>query len=93
MTSLSIRKLPDDVYARLRVRAARAGRSIEAEVREILAEAVAGEPAPRFDLQALQELVRETVGPGHSLSEELIGERRREAEKEAKENGQKRRSA
>jgi plasmid stability protein len=39
--ALSIRNLDDRVKERLRVRAARHGRSMEAEVRAILAEAVA----------------------------------------------------
>ena len=42
MAILNIRRLSDDVHARLRVRAARAGRSMEAEAREILARACAG---------------------------------------------------
>ncbi|HMD45190.1 MAG TPA: Arc family DNA-binding protein [Acidimicrobiales bacterium] len=41
MAALSIRDLDDDVREKLRVRAARHGRSMEAEVRCILAEAVA----------------------------------------------------
>jgi antitoxin FitA len=40
MAALSIRDLDDDVRERLRVRAARNGRSMEAEVRVILADAV-----------------------------------------------------
>ncbi len=36
MAVLNIRNLPEDVHARLRVRAAEAGRSMEAEAREIL---------------------------------------------------------
>ena len=42
MAILNIRRLSDDVHARLRIRAARAGRSMEAEAREILARACAG---------------------------------------------------
>jgi len=41
MASLSIRDLDDDVRDRLRIRAARHGRSMEAEVRAILTAAVA----------------------------------------------------
>lgn len=41
MAALSIRDLDDDVKARLQVRAAEHGRSMEAEVRAILSEAVA----------------------------------------------------
>jgi antitoxin FitA len=44
MAALTIRDLDDDVKDRLRLRAARNGRSMEAEVRAILAEAVR-EPA------------------------------------------------
>ncbi len=40
MAALSIRDLNDQVKERLRVRAARHGRSMEAEIRAILAEAV-----------------------------------------------------
>ena len=40
MAALSIRDLDDGVRERLRVRAARHGRSMEAEIREILSEAV-----------------------------------------------------
>lgn len=40
MATLTIRDLDDDVKARLRVRAAEHGRSMEAEVREILAASV-----------------------------------------------------
>jgi antitoxin FitA len=41
MAQLVVRNLDDDVKARLRVRAARHGRSMEEEVRVILREAVA----------------------------------------------------
>jgi plasmid stability protein len=41
MAALSIRGLDDDVRDRLRVRAARNGRSMEAEIRAILTAAVA----------------------------------------------------
>jgi plasmid stability protein len=41
MASLSIRKLDDETYIRLRDRAARHGISMEEEVRQVLREAVA----------------------------------------------------
>jgi plasmid stability protein len=47
--ALTIRGLDPAVKARLRVRAAEHGRSMEAEVREILTEAV-GRDGPRQDL-------------------------------------------
>lgn len=40
MAAISVRNLEDDVKERLRVRAARNGRSMESEVRAILVEAV-----------------------------------------------------
>lgn len=49
MAALSIRGLDDDVRDRLRVRAARHGRSMEAEARAILVSAVR-EPAEDDDL-------------------------------------------
>ena len=36
--ALTIRQLPDDVHQALKMRAARTGRSVEAEVRQILTE-------------------------------------------------------
>lgn len=45
MAALSIRGLDEHVRERLRVRAARHGRSMEAEIRAILADAV-NEPTP-----------------------------------------------
>ena len=47
MATLTIRDLDDDVKARLRVRAAEHGRSMEAEARELLAAALLGPPMPQ----------------------------------------------
>ena len=44
MASITIRRLDDTIKARLRTRAARHGRSMEAEVRDILQCAVAAQP-------------------------------------------------
>ena len=49
MAAISVRGLDDDVRERLRVRAARNGRSMEAEIREILTTAVS-EAEPSADL-------------------------------------------
>lgn len=46
MAVLTVRNLPDEVHRALRLRAAEHGRSTEAEVREILAQAVS--PPSRF---------------------------------------------
>ena len=45
MAQLVVRKLDDDVKSKLQQRARRRGRSVEAEVRDILANAVKGEHA------------------------------------------------
>lgn len=55
MAMLTIRKLPDNVHRALRVRAAMHGHSTEAEVREILANAVKPETSVRMG-DALAEL-------------------------------------
>lgn len=51
MPSVTIRKLPEEVYRAIRMRAARHGRSMEAELREILASAV--KPEGRIGLGSL----------------------------------------
>ncbi len=48
MGSLTVRNLPDDVHRALKVRAAKNGRSTEAEVRDILEAAV--KPSKRLRL-------------------------------------------
>jgi len=51
MAMLTVRNLPDEIHRALRVRAAEHGRSMEAEVREILETAVA--PQGRAKLGSL----------------------------------------
>ena len=59
MASITIRNLDDDVKTRLRKRAAGHGRSMEQEVRLILADAVGREAAPTKGLgTALHELFK-----------------------------------
>jgi plasmid stability protein len=53
MATLTIRNLPDDVHAALRVRAARAGRSMEEEVRVMIAELAAAENVAVTNDQAM----------------------------------------
>ncbi len=83
MATLSIRNLPENVHAELRVRAAKKGRSMEAEVRRILIELC--EPAPKQpDFSQLQTMVKQLYGdkkPGNVV-DELIAERRAEAARE-----------
>ena len=51
MATLTVRNVPDEVHRALRVRAARHGRSTEAEIRAILEEAV--KPGGRVKLGSL----------------------------------------
>ena len=53
--SISIRNLDDDVRARLRTRAARHGRSMEAEIRMILEDAVSAPASPAGLIDAIRE--------------------------------------
>jgi len=78
MATITVRQLPQDVHARLRERASRAGRSMEAEVRAILSEVVRG---PMLAPKDLQNLVDELYGSERpeSVVDELLAERRREA--------------
>lgn len=56
MAAISVRDLDEDVAGRLKVRAARHGRSMEAEVRAILTDAVTANPDQRGNLaQAIRE--------------------------------------
>jgi antitoxin FitA len=50
--NLHVRNLDDDLIARLKRRAARHGRSTEAEHREILRQALSGDIEPSFDTLA-----------------------------------------
>jgi antitoxin FitA len=60
MASITIRRLDDGVKAKLRVRAARHGRSMEAEAREILKAELTARRAPRLNLA---ESIRRYVAP------------------------------
>jgi plasmid stability protein len=88
MATLNIRRLPEDVHAKLRMRAAKAGRSMEAEARMILAEAVQQpEPKPVVDLAALRDFMVRLYGGKlpTGVVDDLIVERRREAKRELEE--------
>jgi plasmid stability protein len=75
MPVLNIRNLPAEVHARLRARAARAGRSMEAEARAILVAACMEE-----DSRWVAELYG--AKKPRKVVESLIAERRRESAKE-----------
>ena len=68
MASITIRKLDDEVKARLRIRAAGNGRSMEEEARLILREAVTDERAAPKDLA---KFTRECFAPFGGVELEL----------------------
>jgi plasmid stability protein len=87
MATLNIRRLPEEVHAKLRVGAARAGRSMEAEARLILTEAVhRPEPKP-VDLTARRAFMMKLYGGKlpTGVVDDVIAERRREASRELEE--------
>jgi len=57
MASITIRKLDDEVKTRLRKQAAEHGRSLEAEVRDILSRASSGRPTPKTGLDLVRPLL------------------------------------
>lgn len=83
MATLTIRRLPDEVRDRLRLAAARHGRSMEAEARAALMEKFGAEGEPDFDVEAVTREVQEAFAPYRakegSWADELIAERRIEA--------------
>lgn len=75
--SLLVRNVDDDLVRQLKLRAARHNRSAEAEHREILKQALAGEPRESF--QEIAARMREKLrGRHHTPAEELIRESRDE---------------
>jgi len=81
MPTLTIRNLPENVHAALRLQAARDGLSMEAEVRKILTEACKIEKKSVTGLQNLVDQLYNGKKPTHVV-EQLIQERRTEASKE-----------
>lgn len=75
--SLLVRDLEDELIAKLKRRAARHRRSAEAEHREILRQALAGDVEPAFD-ELAAELRRLTKGRRQTPSETLLREGREE---------------
>lgn len=69
MAAISIRDLDDQVRDRLRIRAAANGRSMEAEARTILTEAVRPKGESRGLLVTLFDCVREAGGAELELPE------------------------
>ena len=77
MGSLIVRNVDDELISRLKLRAARNGRSAEAEHREILREVLSGKPQQAFKEIAAKLRVL-TAGRKHTPSEILQREGRDE---------------
>jgi plasmid stability protein len=77
MASLHVRNVPDEIVKQLKLRAARHGRSTEAEHREILRQAVSGEKGDAFEELAAR-LRKLTEGRHLTPSEDLVREGRDE---------------
>jgi plasmid stability protein len=75
--SLHVRNVDDELIARLKIRAARHGRSAEAEHREILRQALEADMEPSFDDLAA-ELRKLAASRGQTPSEALLREGRDE---------------
>jgi plasmid stability protein len=83
MAVLNIRNLSNSVHKRLRIRAARHGRSMEAEARAILTEVCGGKEI-EYTAENLPGLIAELyrgTTPRNTV-EDLISERRKEAHRE-----------
>ena len=84
MAVLTIRNVPAAVHHRLRARAAKSGRSMEAEARMILAAAVQ-DVAPESSLE-IRDWVDALYGDKKpaGVADALLGERRKEAADDAR---------
>ncbi len=84
MAILNIRNFSEEVHAKLRVRAAKAGRSMEAEARAILTAVILNNQTPTSPAD-LQEWVSQlyTIYKPTQIVETLIAERREEAAEES----------
>lgn len=91
MATMTIRNLSDLVQRRLRLRAARHGHSMEAEVRQIIADAVSTEESADWEtaLEALQTDIRAHYGGRipTGIVDEFIAERHAEAARELENDG------
>lgn len=83
MAILNIRNLPDEIHRQLRIRAAKAGRSMEAEARAILT-AVITQDMGQLRPVDLQSWVDQLYGDNKpkNVVETLLAERRQEAARE-----------
>ena len=84
MATLTVRDLPDDIRTQLRIRAAQNGRSMEAEVRRVLEQAVRQEPTlPVADrVRRMQAEVAKWIPKGSYTVDDFLREKREETARE-----------
>jgi antitoxin FitA len=88
VATITIRNLKDEVRDALRIQAAKKGRSLEAETREILERAVGHIPEVRPDVETVIERIQARLRAANDgklptgVVDELIAERRAEAARE-----------
>ena len=73
MPALHVRDVPESVVAAIRERAVRHGRSMQQEIRQILANAAA-EPAPAVTPEPVRLVTVRTSGTSRWSREEIYGE-------------------
>ena len=81
MATVTIRNLPDEVHAALRIRAATDGMSMEAEMRNILTEVCLNKHTSPFRLQNIVDQLYKGDLPSNVV-DDLIRDRRAEAARE-----------
>ena len=81
MATVTIRNLPDEVHAALRIRAATDGMSMEAEMRSILTEVCLNKHISPFGLQNIVDQLYKGNFPSNVV-DDLIKDRRAEAARE-----------
>ncbi len=81
MATVTIRNLPDEVHAALRIRAATDGMSMEAEMRNILTEVCLNKHISPFSLQNIVDQLYKSNLPSNVV-DDLIRDRRAEAARE-----------
>ena len=81
MATVTIRNLPDEVHAALRIRAATDGMSMEAEMRNILTEVCLNKHISPFSLQNIVDQLYKSNFPSNVV-DDLIRDRRAEAARE-----------
>lgn len=84
MAVLNIRNLPEEIHHRLRIRAARNGRSMEAEARTILADSIMAEDQAADAILRVRQVMDTLYGDRkpQQVVDGFLADRRRESGEE-----------